>query len=114
MEQLVDTVATVSKTQSQNESITTVIIPKIIQQIPCSLQFNDWFPPLKYTLISPFDKIIENPLCRSVFFPSSRVRDYQDERWACAQKPRHPTDLISLEHQLGLVAMFQRVAIGGV
>jgi len=58
MEQFVDTVATVSKTQSQNESITTVIIPKIIQQIPCSLQFvNDWFPPLKYTLISPFDKI---------------------------------------------------------
>jgi len=62
MEQLVDTVATVSKTQSQNESITTVIIPKIIQQIPFSLQFNDWFPPLKYTLISPFDKIFENPL----------------------------------------------------
>jgi len=68
MEQLVDTVATVSKTQSQNESITTVIIPKIIQQIPCSLQFNDWFPPLKYTLISPFDKIIETHCVVACFF----------------------------------------------
>jgi len=86
MEQFLDTVATVSKTQSQNESITTVIIPKIIQQIPCSLQFNDWFPPLKYTLISPFDKIIENPNSGSVFFTSSRARVHWDERDGHAPK----------------------------